>query len=159
MRQILITLGFLLALGCSEAKVTAGDLVGTWVMTEDSRQYLSEHQTASAKFVLNENGDFLASQIPSGLLYLSSKGHPSLVTGSGVWKMSQGESQQLQLEFRTLDANKSGVPFGAQMFISGSGADIRIFYYQGDPDEGIRIKFQKLSDGEKSSGARQGNPG
>lgn len=153
MRKILVAaICSLLIFGCTEAKVTASDLTGTWGMNEDSRQYLSASaQKATARLILKEDGTFVASQIPGGLLYFPSEGHPPLVTGGGVWKVSDhGEGQQLQLEFRTVaDAKTSEVPFGTQMFILGSGADTQIFYYQGDPDEGVRIKFQKLSDGKK----------
>lgn len=134
--------------GCNNTQVINSDLVGEWRLTESSRLRLpASMQKASAKMTINEDGSFAVLEIPRTLLYFSTDDHHSFVTGSGRWKLgSQGEAQQLKLEFLTIEGAKKGeTPFETNMFVSGEGANIFLFYFQGDPDEGIRIKFEKLT--------------
>src|SRR5713101_2409330 len=59
----IVLLLFLVVLGCNNVKL--GDLPGTWVMTDASRQVLpAELQKASATIVLDGNGTFVATDLP-----------------------------------------------------------------------------------------------
>src|ERR1022692_2879298 len=111
-------------LGC--ASVQPGDLVGTWVIAPTSRQSLpAELQKASARFVLNANGTFVASNVP-GLFYFPGSRSARSENGSGVWKLvSRDGGQQIQLDFQVIVDWKEGVPYGTQLGISRG----RLFYF------------------------------
>lgn len=128
--------------GCKT--VRSSDLTGTWVITEASRHFLpDELQKASAKIVLDANGNFVVSDLP-GLLYFP-PGRPQLDSGNGVWKLVlHNDRQQIQLEF---DATTAGspikLPFATYIEVSGGWSSLSLFYFLGDADEGRRIDFRK----------------
>lgn len=140
--MLLLLLG---ALTCSKATVNPTDLIGTWVVTDESRKRLPPaFQKAAVKIGLDANGGFFASQLPGEVLYATPEGIARLVTGSGVWKLGSREGEtEVQLEFRTIEgASPNDVPFVTRLHVSVDRAPI-LFYYGGDPDEGVRIKFER----------------
>lgn len=123
--------------GCKN--VEPGDLAGTWMLEDASRQVLPpELQKAPAKIVLNANGTFVASAIP-GLFEFP--GHPmQLEAGRGVWQLVSREGERhVQLNFQVIENWKDGLPYGTQLFVSKGS----LVYFLGDPDEQRGVAFQK----------------
>jgi hypothetical protein len=133
-------------LGCSRA-VERNEVIGTWIVTNDSRQrFLSTaQQKASAKILLDANGSFVASEIPENLLYGPPEVADRLVTGSGDWKLTSREGkQQVQLSFNVIATGQRGqVPYGTQLNVLKHGSAVSLFYFQGDPDQGRKIELAK----------------
>jgi len=134
-------------LGCGRLRVTASDLAGTWVVTDESRQRFlpAAHQKAAARIVLDANGTFAASEIPEDLLYGPPEVGVRLITGSGAWRLESREGRQyVQLEFKTIPAGQRGnVPYATMLSVSKGWSTIKLFYFQGDADQGRRIAFEK----------------
>jgi hypothetical protein len=132
--------------GCNNAKLTAGDIKGTWVLTEDSRKHLPVSlRQATGQIVIHEKGDFDAVQLPGDLLWLPPGGEAKLVTGSGVWAIDYGDgAQQLRLGFRKISEEKDRPPLSeTKLYFSDAHPPTLMFYFRGDPDEGFRIEFEK----------------
>lgn len=138
MRFLLISLSFLVMLGCRS--VQPSDLAGTWMLKDESRKALpNELQKASAKIVLDANGTFVASDIP-GLLYSPGRHAAQLENGSGAWKLVSREGkQQIQLDFQVIAGWKDALPYGTQLDVSRG----RLFYFFGDADQGRRVAFER----------------
>jgi len=137
-----LVLLLLAALGCTRNDVTAGDLPGTWVLTDASRPSLPPAlRSATAKIVLGEDGGFVASELPGEVLFVKPESRGRLITGRGVWKLeSQAGTQVLRLEFRSIvDSQPHEVPFGTDMHLSRDATEPILFYFQGDPDRASRL--------------------
>src|SRR5437879_3303112 len=104
--------------------------------------------------MLNANGTFVASEVPEDMLYGAevvdrlfgpSESAERLVTRNGVWKLASREGRQLvELEFRVFRVGKRGrLPFGAQLEVSGGLSAVSLYYFQGDPDLGRRVAFER----------------
>ena len=134
----IVLLLFLGVLGCNNVK--PGDLTGTWVMTEASRQVLpSELQKAAATIILDANGTFVASEMP-GLFYVPSRRAAQLERGRGVWKLVSREGkQQVQIDFQEIRGWEDHLPYGTQLEVSRGS----LFYFFGDADEGRRVAFER----------------
>jgi len=142
-------------LGCQNLK--SSDLIGTWVVTDESRQRLlpGSQRKGAAKIMLDANGTFVASEVPEDMLYGApevadrlfgpSESAERLVTGNGVWKLASREGRQLvELEFRAITVGKRGrLPSGAQFEVSGGLSAVSLYYFQGDPDRGRRVAFER----------------
>jgi hypothetical protein len=133
--------------GCSAA--TPAEIAGTWVVTNESRQRLlpPSQRNANATITLNENGSFVAEELPEDLLYGPPDVADRLVTGNGVWKIVSREGRQLvDLDFRLITAGQRGkVPFGTSLHVStGLGSSTSLYYFQaGDADLGRMVTFEK----------------
>jgi hypothetical protein len=113
-------------------------------MTGSSRQILPmELQKNSAKIVLSANGTFAASDLPGIFDFPPERAH--LDGGSGIWKLVSREGkQQLQFDFELISSGKvNNLPFGMQMEVSKGWAAVSLYYFLGDPDEGLRVSFEK----------------
>lgn len=134
-------------LGCKS--IHSADIVGVWVVSDQSRQrFLSASQrSAAAKVTLDANGTFVASEVPEDLLYGPPVTGDSCLTGSGEWRLVSREGrQQVQLQFTSISTGqRAQTPYGTTLSISGgSGSKIRLYYFQGgDADQGRRIEFEK----------------
>jgi hypothetical protein len=143
-----LSIAFLLVcglVGCNNAKLTASDVKGTWVLTEESRKSLPVPlRSATGRIVVDEKGNFDAVQIPGELLWPELEGDAKLVTGSGVWVVDYGDgNQQLRLGFRKISGEKDRT-FDTSLFFSDDRPPTVIFYFRGDPDEGFRMEFKKI---------------
>jgi hypothetical protein len=148
MRQTIWLAAILLSLSAScNRTVERNEIIGTWVVTNDSRQRLlpAAQQKGSAKIVLDANGSFVASEIPEDLLYGPPEVADRLVTGSGDWKLASREGrQQVQLNFNVIATGQRGrVPYGTQLNVSKRGSLVSLFYFQGDPDQGRKVEFER----------------
>jgi hypothetical protein len=136
---MLLCLGLL---GCGRVQPT--DVTGTWAMKESSRQILPvELQKNSAKIVLSANGTFVASDLPG--IFDFPPEPARLDGGSGVWKLVSREGkQQVQFDFEMISSGKiKNLPFGMQMDVSDGWTAVSLYYFLGDPDEGLRVAFEK----------------
>jgi len=131
--------------GCWSA--TPDDMVGTWVVTDRSRElFLAPSQrNAAARIRLDADRTFVASEVPEDLLYVPPGAADGLVSGSGVWSLV-GRGRELRLRFdRIAIGQRGGVPYGASLDVSaGKQARIELFYFRGgDADQGRRVEFGK----------------
>ena len=143
---MIILLSGICTFGCNRAKVTTGELAGTWVLTDASRIHLPrDFQKASSKITLEANGSFVATELPGEILYVTPERRDRLVSGRGIWKVnSQGGAQQVKLEFHEIaEAREDAVPFTTELRVSRAGSVPVLFYYHGDEDVGLRVKFEK----------------
>lgn len=133
--------------GCRSVDVTANDLGGTWTMTNASRPNLPVAlQKASPRLVLDASGTFAALELPGGILYPPPEGSNRLVSGNGVWKLgSRDGAQELLLEFHKIeDLRKDDKYFNTRRIRpEKAGAATILFYYEGDPDAGRRVDFER----------------
>jgi hypothetical protein len=119
--------------GCAQPK--SSDLVGSWVMTPSSRQYLpATVKGVSPTLVLRSDGSFTASQFP--LQSLDSLDVVEAHGGSGRWNLiTKDGRQQIQIDF---DGS-----YGTQLEISGSPGSPGLFYFLSDPDLLQKIELVK----------------
>ena len=114
-------------------------------MKDSSRQILpSELQRNPAKIVLAANGTFVASDLPG--IFDFPPARPRLDGGSGVWKLVSREGkQQVQFDFQVIPSGKvtTKLPFSTQMDVSKEWSTVSLYYFLGDPDEGLRVAFEK----------------
>ena len=110
-------------LGCK--RVQPSDVIGTWVMNDQSRKELpQEFQKALGKIVVKADGTFDASELPEPLHPVppyDMKVRMRLDSGSGVWKLASWEgAQHLQLEFHDLPSadEKSKGSYGFPLTVS-----------------------------------------
>ena len=138
MKKIVAILVIALApvIGCKTAK--SGDLVGTWVIDDSSREDLPPLlQKVSGRVVLNGNGTFSASELPEFFEFGGSRAKRS-EAGNGAWRLVPGtfeENQRVQLDFREIADWKDSPPYSSGLFVSRDG----LYYFIGDPDEGHRV--------------------
>jgi hypothetical protein len=135
---LFILLSCIAILGCA---MNNGQIVGSWILENASRSKLAENQrNAKATIRFDADGRFAAYEIPEDLLYSGGSG---LVSGEGTWRLVQ-ERKQIQLNFdKITDGAKDTVPYGTQLFISRSLLGLGLYYYQGDPDLGRRIIYNR----------------
>ena len=121
----------LFLIGCSQTKT---DVVGTWVMSESSSQYVpTQLRGSTPKLVINSDGTFSASNMP-GSFHFSSEIISN--TGQGKWTRITDEGQDdIQLTF---DGS-----YGGQLLVSDSWGGPTLSYFLGDPDQVHRIEFKR----------------
>jgi len=134
---------------CSSVK--AGDLLGDWTMTEQSRKWLpAELGDVSPRFTLNSDGTFMAVDLPEFRLVDDGSRRVGSVTwvnvarsGRGTWSiLTLDGHEQVFLRFEEKET------FDAQFSISdwvsdGPGSPTTLYYFRGDPDSGERIHFTR----------------
>jgi len=126
-----------LLLVSSSCTVKSESLVGTWVISAESRQKLPEMQSVAGELTLNQGGSFNVSAMPLVLFSES----PEPTTGSGAWKLeSRNGEQEVQLNLSIINGRQLG--FGTPLKIGGMRS-FTLYYYVGDPDLENRIYFEK----------------
>lgn len=151
LRNLAVLVVLVATAGCRG--VSESELIGTWTLTDESRQLLPEQsETSLASLRLATDGYFTARELPGELV-----GRDDLVTGTGEWSLAEASSstgntltvwwrggQTLRLRFSTFSGHDDGnVSFGTQMYAYSVRGRPRLFYYSGDPDEGRRIEFYR----------------
>jgi hypothetical protein len=149
-RLLLVAICLLLfaMLGCRS--VQPSDVVGTWIMNDQSRKELPpEFQGAIGKIIVNADGTFVASELPEPLHPVppyDMKVRMRLDSGNGTWKLASRQgAQHLQLEFRDIpsaDENSKG-SYGLPLIVSRGWSAIRLYYTLADPDEARTAEFEK----------------
>lgn len=131
---------------CAMRDVSMSDLSGTWTITDRSRKYLGpEAGGLAATIRLDQSGTFSARELPGSLLDSQATARSRLVTGDGTWKLTARDGrQEIQLVFDAIaDPSSDRVPYGTQLHLWTSRSSVLLFYFEGDPDEGRRIEFEK----------------
>src|SRR5947207_2650977 len=133
----LCVLAVLFLIGCSQTKI---DVVGNWVMSESSSQYMpTQLRGSTPKLVINSDGTFSASNMP-GSFHFSSEIISN--TGQGKWTRITDEGQdEIQLTF---DGS-----YGGQLLVSDSWGGPTLSYFLG-----IRTKYIESSSRESSYALR-----
>lgn len=117
--------------------VKADDVVGTWSMSERSRDYLPvDLRSLSPRLSLGPAGTFVATDFPESQIRQSAPVNVAL-TGRGTWKvMLQGGRSVIDLRFES--------DFGTQLYVADSlGSELTLYYFLTDPDSGQRIEFTR----------------
>lgn len=131
--------------GCNRSNVKPGELVGTWVMKESSRQILPDAlKKAAPRLVLQSDGTFVADEMP-GLLYGDQRS-ASLDAGTGTWRLVSREGrQEIQVNFSSITAGSTQlrIPYGTQIMVSKPWSTVGLEYYIGDQDQGMQIELEK----------------
>ena len=127
-----VVIGILTA--CSSAPVRRGDVVGTWLGKN------------GAKLVLHEDGSFQQSGLPMQVI-LTPALFPEPNFDSGTWSLqppSFGNPPNVEL---VVGQTALQAPY-----IDGHGDGMRLFFWIGDPDEGIRYVMCRPGDSGCSPG-------
>jgi hypothetical protein len=148
MRKVSLVAGALLAAlaGCCGQEVSRDAVVGAWMLTATSREKLPPPlKSGSGRLVLSSDGRFTAVEVPGDLLYLRPASEVGLVTGNGTWDLVARDGlQRVKFVFEEISAGQQdNLPFGTELLVSHGAGAPGLFYYQGDPDAGQRITFEK----------------
>ncbi|HLW97769.1 MAG TPA: hypothetical protein VKR82_03915 [Candidatus Acidoferrales bacterium] len=134
-------------LGCKETK--PNEVIGTWILTDQSRQDLPHDlQKVSARVVVNADGSFVAFDLPEGLEPVPPnymKPPMRLDSGSGVWKLASWQGREhLQLDFEAFapSDHESHGPYGFPLIVSRGWSAISLSYSLDDPDHRT-VEFEK----------------
>lgn len=140
-------------------QLKSGEVTGTWILTDASRQYLANASRGGVSMIaLKPGGSFTATEIPGQLLYGPpdapppwQRGWSPLVSGTGVWELTSAEGRQkVELEFREITLGQLGeLPHGTELGIYTSGSAPVLYYFLGDPDSARRIWFEKKKEGKE----------
>ena len=130
-----------ISIGCRS--VSGIELEGKWVAKKPLDSSLpSELQSSSPHLDLETDGSFVAVDFPGLLGAPPSNAHRD--GGSGRWSIiSIDGSQQLQLIFTKSTNKKVGLPYGAHLDLAGHLSSTELYYFIGDPDEGVMVSLQK----------------
>ncbi len=144
MKVLLGAVLFVGLFGCRQPQVTQKELVGSWIVVNSPKNSAQQAYGNSSRIILNGDGNFFATDLPGDLVFLPPEGATRLVTGNGVWKLSSREGEQeIQLEFHVMSGKEGSIRFGTRMHISMTKTGPVLFYYRGDPGEGLRIELRK----------------
>jgi hypothetical protein len=140
--RTLVTLLLLTSAACKGIKST--DVAGVWFLTADSKERLSlVQQNVSITLILDSRGTFEFSQVPEGLIHSLPQSSDAKITADGSWNLaSRDGSTLIDLRFRSMKEGRD-VGYGAHLYVSNSFSPTRLFYFQGDPDQGHRIEFER----------------
>ncbi len=129
--------------GCRSIQST--ELVGTWTMRAESQRILPiELQKNSTKIILAADGTFIASDLPGIFDFPSQRAR--LGSGSGIWKIISSEGrQQVLLNFEPVPNGSvaTKLTYGMPMDVSKGWSVVTLYYFLGDPDEGLSVEFEK----------------
>ena len=137
--------------GCQE--VQTSEVVGTWVMKEQSREWLPPgFEKSLGEITVLANGTFIAYELPEKRHFDPGKSYERewrITSGSGTWKfVSISGIQHLHLGFNkfTLDsADDQDTSYGRPLIISKKWSKvIGLYYHINGPDyPWERIEFEK----------------
>lgn len=126
-------------LGCAPA--SERDLIGTWQITDNSREYLpEEYREAAGALTLVADGTFRALELPVSVPQSPpnpwpADEEPALLTGSGGWKLGRSGDQTVVLSVGTAAEGYPGdLPYGYSLFVQRGLRDYSLVDYWGDPD-------------------------
>ncbi len=134
--------------GCGGRDPTTDDLVGPWIITEESRSILPvESRAASGKLTLERNGNFVSEGLPGELLYsMPGMNRATPVSGTGTWKLGKVDSDAaILLTFRAINGpTEYKVPNGTQLLIDNLGRKTVLYFFLNDPDAGKKVDLRKV---------------
>jgi hypothetical protein len=133
--------------GCGDPIKDPSELVGTWELTEESREYLSKEFGMSATtVVLDSSGLFTVQNFPQMKTYSDYKTDVSGLSGRGKWKLSRDTIRQIVIlwfsEFIE-GSTATRVSYGEELFIDRFSGELILYLHLGDPDSAPRIEFTR----------------
>jgi hypothetical protein len=142
MRTTLVTLLLLTSAACRDIKST--DVSGAWFLTADSQERLPlAQQNIAVRLLLDSRGTFKFSQVPEGLIHSLPQNSDAKITADGSWNLASRDGWTLvDLRFRSMKDGRD-VGYNTHLYVSNSFSPPRLFYFQGDPDQGHRIEFER----------------
>lgn len=140
------------ALGCSP--VSERDLVGTWKLTDESRQQLPEKfRAATGTLTLAADGTFTASELPVSIQDWATAGdssapkeRPTILTGTGDWALRRAPegNDAVILSIETVSEDFTGDPsYGYALSVRPALRGNSLVDYWGDPDTAPGVFFSK----------------
>jgi hypothetical protein len=116
------------------------------MLTEQTRTPVtSQPRQATGTIDFEQGGRFSARDVPVGILGTQRTQQPHVFSGAGTWKLvSKGGSQEVELLFQEMQNSVSlRTPYGTRLIIGERGTSIVLFFFDGDPDEGRKVEFQR----------------
>lgn len=153
--RLLALLIIVAVLACAPATET--DLIGTWTLTNESRERLPEEfRNSAGTLVLAEDGTFMAFELPVSVNVWASTGDPSSVkeqstnlTGSGDWTLRQAAvgNDTVVLSIKTVsdvsEVFTGDLSFGYALSVRWAFSGYTLVDYWGDPDAVPGIFFAR----------------
>jgi hypothetical protein len=148
-RFLMIIILLLTLIGCQ--KVQTSDVVGTWVINEESREWLPlEVKESLGKIIVSDDGTFFAYELPKKGYYDSGKyvDRWRMISGRGTWKfidISGIENLHLGFDKLTIgNTDEQDDSYGFPLNVSKWWSTVDLYYYPSGPDVGWeRIDFEK----------------
>jgi hypothetical protein len=134
----MLLLSMVAMLGCGP--VAEEDLIGTWRVTDSSREYLPEEvRAATATVVLAANGTFTVLELPTSVPGDPGSQRAELLTGHGEWSVLplSGSNDLLDLAFEYFESSEgyeSVSQSGCSLTIRRGFRSLDLAYAFGDPD-------------------------
>jgi hypothetical protein len=131
----------LLASSCSGPAVTRSDIVGTWVPTRESQQWLAAADGSRCQAVFLANGRFSAT-VPEGMtkgLYI----HPSKLSArEGEWSLIRERRQGTFVELHFSAAGEE-IEGYKRLRVRAKRGGLELSDDVNDPDSGRRFVFRR----------------
>ena len=133
------------------------EIVGTWVPTDDTPDFVDLPFTAVAdtlflvekpRLVFRMDGTFIAEYFP--IVYTFHQELPGIVRGSGTWNVGRVPGSGLPtvtMKFKEINGKQINMWFPIKISDKLNDLnfdDMKLFFYIGDPDSGKRFSFRKL---------------
>jgi hypothetical protein len=134
----MLLLSMVAMLGCGP--VAEEDLIGTWRVTDSSRELLPEEvRGAAAALVLAADGTFTVRELPTSIPGDPSYRRAELLTGHGEWSVIplSGSNDLLDLAFEYFESSEgyeSVSESGRSLTIRRGFRSLHLVYTFGDPD-------------------------
>ena len=90
---------------------------------------------------LTPDGKFVARSLPSDFVEIDGIKQGQAISGTGTWSVLHGDDYRVQVNFTVI--NGQTFSYGAELFPQSSGSELRLYYSEGDPDEGHRVYFDR----------------
>jgi hypothetical protein len=140
----LLVFAFVLS-GCGDPVKNAGELVGTWKLKEECREFLPESmRNGHPEVVLSSTGEFEARDWPMAFNFISTEWEYSFLSGKGTWKLDRKDDRQaVQMLFVSISkGTASKGSFGDYLEIDRARGKLTLYMYLSDPDSAPRIEFE-----------------
>ena len=140
-------------LGCRT--VSRPEIAGTWVIVDKSLLPATQ-QSAASTLVLDPSGTFVATEVPGATYYAPPEVKDRVFSATGTWKLEKYEGrQEVRLVIQSITSGPSArLPYSSGLGISTGWSSVVLYYFQGDPDEGRRVDFEKQTGQTKAAGAQ-----
>jgi hypothetical protein len=129
--------------GCARARLDSGTVVGAWVALGAPHELAA---SAGARIVFKADGTFSATAAPEQLVDSLSRAPREPRSASGTWSIpaSPGAAAAVALESRHIDGSPANN--FSRLDASCGWRACALWFYVGDPDDGLRLTFRKGQD-------------
>jgi hypothetical protein len=133
--------------GCKRAELTNHPLAGVW-QVEGKSNSGSQNAGAPETLTLNSSGTFTAVSLSPEFVKLDNVSSGQPLSGAGTWSIKRRDgATRVYLKFSSFDGDRGPeLPYGTDsLFVEGQGPGLRLFYYEGDPDEDQITFFRRVA--------------